>query len=241
MNTNPSLRHPTDRSTLTAGILKRVLQLTVYFLIQAAVLAVASGRLDWINAWAYLAIYLLLIIINAAIMLPRDPELIVERAEGTAGMKSWDRYLTTLYSLFGLGILLTAGLEKRWGGLAPVPIALVIVGTLVYAGGFALVSWAMASNHFFSGVVRIQTERGHRVASGGPYAFVRHPGYLGMGLSGLAIAVMLESYWALLPAVLLVVVIVIRTALEDMTLQAELPGYADYAGRVRYRLLPGIW
>ena len=99
----------------------------------------------------------------------------------------------------------------------------------------------MASNRFFSSVVRIQKDRGHTVVTGGPYQFVRHPGYVGGILSALGTALLLGSWWAFVPTGLLVCVIVVRTALEDRTLQAELEGYRDYAGRVRYRLLPGIW
>lgn len=240
MSAAPSLPNPAERSSLRAGIVKRVIQLAVAILVQAAILWAASGRLDWINAWVYIAFYVLMILINAVIILPRDPELIAERAGSAAGQKSWDRILIGLYGVFGLGVIAAAGLDRRWGEPA-VPVWLVVTGTAAYLGGFALVSWAMASNHFFSSAVRIQTDRGHTVVRGGPYRFIRHPGYLGMLTSGLGIAVMLESYWALLPAVLLALVIIVRTALEDDTLQAELPGYSDYTAAVRYRLLPGLW
>jgi protein-S-isoprenylcysteine O-methyltransferase Ste14 len=109
------------------------------------------------------------------------------------------------------------------------------------AGNLAGKARALFSNPFFSGVVRIQTERGHQVISHGPYRLLRHPGYAGNLLYYLAVPLFLDTLWAYLPALLLVLVTVIRTALEDRTLQAELDGYAAYAGRVRYRLLPGIW
>jgi protein-S-isoprenylcysteine O-methyltransferase Ste14 len=99
----------------------------------------------------------------------------------------------------------------------------------------------MASNRFFSSVVRIQTDRGHTVATGGPYRFVRHPGYVGMMVSALGTTILLGSLWAFIPATLLIGLIIFRTALEDRTLQNELEGYKEYAARVRYRLLPGVW
>jgi protein-S-isoprenylcysteine O-methyltransferase Ste14 len=241
MRAKPPFRQPADKTRLAAGITKRMVQLAVFIMIQGVLLWAASGRLDWINAWVYLGIYLALIVINAVILLPRDPELIAERAEIKEGTKGWDKVLTTLYSVFALSILVIAGLDQRFHWSAAVPVAIEIAGTLGYAAGFALVSWAMASNRFFASTVRIQSERGHAVAAGGPYRFVRHPGYAGMGLSGLAIAVMLGSLWALVPAGFLLLVVVIRTALEDRTLQAELPGYLDYARRVPHRLLPGLW
>nr|NIN68360.1 isoprenylcysteine carboxylmethyltransferase family protein [Anaerolineae bacterium]NIN98447.1 isoprenylcysteine carboxylmethyltransferase family protein [Anaerolineae bacterium] len=107
--------------------------------------------------------------------------------------------------------------------------------------GYALGVWAIASNAFFSQIVRIQKERGHRVATGGPYRFVRHPGYVGTILVGLAAPIMLGSLWALIPGGAVALLFILRTALEDQTLLGELEGYGTYAGRVRYRLLPGVW
>jgi protein-S-isoprenylcysteine O-methyltransferase Ste14 len=101
--------------------------------------------------------------------------------------------------------------------------------------------WAMVSNSFFSQIVRIQADRGHTVAIGGPYRVVRHPAYVGMILFELAISTLLASWWALAAGGLCASLLILRTALEDRTLQAELEGYGEYARRVRYRLVPGIW
>ncbi len=111
----------------------------------------------------------------------------------------------------------------------------------IFIPGAALFSWSMVVNPFFEKTVRIQTDRGHRVIDTGPYAFVRHPGYLGFVGWTLSAPLLLASAWAFVPAVLSVVGIVVRTALEDRTLQAELPGYPEYAARVRSRLIPGVW
>jgi len=107
--------------------------------------------------------------------------------------------------------------------------------------GLGLTSWAMIANAYFSTAVRIQSERGHTVCSRGPYRFVRHPGYVGFILQSLSAPFLLGSIWALIPGILAAVLMVIRTALEDRTLQAELPGYPEYVQNVRYRLVPGIW
>lgn len=101
--------------------------------------------------------------------------------------------------------------------------------------------WAMAANRFFSATVRIQEEHGHSVISQGPYRFVRHPGYTGGIIYQIAVPLVLGSWWALIPSLLAVACFILRTALEDHTLQAELDGYQTYAQRVRYRLLPGVW
>jgi protein-S-isoprenylcysteine O-methyltransferase Ste14 len=115
------------------------------------------------------------------------------------------------------------------------------VAVLVTLAGGAVAALAMYVNRFFSTTVRIQSERGHVVVSGGPYRVVRHPGYVGMLLVYAAIPFALGSRWALALAALTVILVVVRTALEDGTLRADLPGYAEYAGKVRYRLLPGVW
>ena len=116
-----------------------------------------------------------------------------------------------------------------------------MVGFIFIALGYAFAAWALAENRFFSGVVRIQTDRGHVVCDSGPYRFVRHPGYAGNILALFGIVLALGSVWTLIPAAAASIIAVIRTALEDRTLQEELPGYRDYTRRVRYRLIPWIY
>lgn len=138
-------------------------------------------------------------------------------------------------------ILLVAGLDARFGWSPSVSLTLKVMALVMIVGGYALGSYALIENRFFSGMVRIQTERDHHVVSSGPYRWVRHPGYVGAIVVYLATPLLLESGWSFLPAVLLTALLIIRTALEDKTLQEELAGYRDYAGRVRYRLLPRVW
>jgi len=116
-----------------------------------------------------------------------------------------------------------------------------LLGLAGILAGYALGSYALVENRFFSGMVRIQTERGHQVVSSGPYRWLRHPGYAGALITYLGTPLFLDSVWGFVPVVLLAILLVVRTRLEDRTLQEELPGYRDYAGRVRYRLLPGVW
>jgi protein-S-isoprenylcysteine O-methyltransferase Ste14 len=136
---------------------------------------------------------------------------------------------------------IVAGLDLRYGWLSGITPSAQIAALLIVIAGYALVVWATGTNAFFSQVVRIQTERGHTVISSGPYRYVRHPAYVGMILLVLGAPIMLGSWWALLPGGLSALLVVLRTALEDRTLQADLAGYREYAGRVRYRLLPGVW
>jgi protein-S-isoprenylcysteine O-methyltransferase Ste14 len=138
-------------------------------------------------------------------------------------------------------MLIIAGLDKRFEWSPNLPLLLHITAFVITALGYSLGTWATSVNRFFSAVVRIQRDRGHTVVSSGPYRLIRHPGYAGAVVTSLATPLLLGSLWALIPAVLAVCLIIIRTALEDRTLQEELEGYHDYAERVRYRLLPGVW
>jgi protein-S-isoprenylcysteine O-methyltransferase Ste14 len=238
MNANASVNQPNEKSDLTSRVRKRMLQVVVQFLILAAILFIASGRLDWVWAWAYLGVGVGIVAINALVL---PPELIAERGQTKEDTKSWDKVLGILLITPTLGTLIVAGLDKRFGWSLPLAVVVHLVALIFYALAQGLFTWAMASNKFFSGTVRIQKERGHTVASGGPYRYVRHPGYVSYIASWIATSLALGSLWALIPAGLVMGLMVVRTALEDKTLQAELDGYKDYAARVRYRLLPGVW
>ena len=135
-----------------------------------------------------------------------------------------------------------AGLDQRhgWTGGFPVGAQLAALALCVL-GNDVLFIWAAAANAYFSRITRIQTERGHAVVSSGPYRWVRHPAYTGSILYEIAVSVLLASWPALIASGVSTALLILRTVLEDRTLQAELAGYADYARRVRYRLLPGIW
>ncbi len=174
-------------------------------------------------------------------MLWRDSELQAERRNAKAG-KSWDKPIVFIVVLLGpVATWITAGLDTRFHWSEAMGSVAVAAGVIVGALAAALIAWAMRTNRFFSAVVRIQKDRGHIVVSSGPYSFVRHPGYTGMSAFTLVTPLILDSLWAFVPAVATVAVTVLRTALEDRTLRNELDGYADYARRVKYKLVPGIW
>jgi len=214
------------------------MQLAITLVMLAASMFLSSGRLAWGMAWVYLGLYVGMIVATGLVI---ERDLIAERSRIGEGTKDWDRVLGSL-SLFLVtpGALIVAGLDERfdWSQVALV-VQLVAVGFVIL--GSALSVWSMASNRYFSGTVRIQKEREHVVVYGGPYGLVRHPGYLAWCISAPAIPLMLGSLWGLIPALMGFCALVIRTCLEDRTLQEELPGYLDYARRVRYRLLPGVW
>jgi protein-S-isoprenylcysteine O-methyltransferase Ste14 len=220
------------------AVVRRLVQVLLQFILIGAILFASAGSLDWGWAWAYLGVSAGVLICNLLIL---PPELIAERGKGSEGVKRWDKIITGVSLLPALAAPILAGLDRRLGWSPALPLAMHLVGLAAFALGQAGFSWAMVSNPFFSARVRIQRERGHQVARGGPYRFVRHPGYAAFILSSLAAPVFLGSIWALVPAGMTVGLFVMRTTFEDRTLRIELDGYQAYADEVRYRLIPGLW
>lgn len=174
----------------------------------------------------------------------RHPGLTAERQniESIQNAKAWDKVLAPLMAVsIGFPMVIVAGLDHRYNWSFEFPLWLIAIGFILISLGYAFAAWALAENRFFSSVVRIQTDRGHVVCDSGPYRFVRHPGYAGNILALFGIVLALGSIWTLIPAAVASIISVIRTVLEDQTLQEELSGYRDYARRVRYRLIPGIY
>lgn len=241
MNANTSVKQAGHQPETTRTIVRFLVRETVGLLMLVAILFLAAGRLDWVWGWALVGITFLWASATALISILRHPELLAERLGPRKGAKTWDTVIMGIVGLATIARCIVAGLDERFGwttGISfPFQSATLAVATL----GCTLVIWATASNAFFSQIVRVQKERGHTVVSTGPYRYVRHPGYVGTILFELAIPVMLGSWWALIPGGLSALLFVVRTALEDKTLLEELDGYRDYARRVRYRLLPGIW
>jgi protein-S-isoprenylcysteine O-methyltransferase Ste14 len=230
-----------NRPNITAGILKRVASVAIFLVFIALVLFLASGRPAWTWAWVYLGISVVTLLINAMIMLPTHAETVAERGELKITQK-WDKIVSGLYALaMYFALPLVAGLDVRFGWTGDLGLAWHIAGAVVLALGVELSAWAMIANAYFSTAVRIQSERGHAVCDGGPYRFVRHPGYVGFILHALSLPFLLGSLWALVPGIIASASLIVRTSLEDRTLQADLAGYPDYVQKVRFRLLPGVW
>jgi protein-S-isoprenylcysteine O-methyltransferase Ste14 len=209
-------------------------------LLFGTILFIASGRLDWPEAWIFLAIYLVGTLVFGIWVLRHNPAVINERGRVGQNTKSWDKLIGVFYTVFLLGILILAGLDARFAW-SVMPLWAKIVGGIAFVFSLLLAFSAMLANTFLSTFVRIQDDRGHTTVTGGPYRFVRHPMYAGSLFMYWGMPLMLGSWWALIPGVLNIIVLVVRTTLEDRTLQAELPGYKEYTQKVRYRLIPGIW
>jgi protein-S-isoprenylcysteine O-methyltransferase Ste14 len=229
------------RSNIAKGIAMRFGAIAAVLIVQAVLLFGGAGRLDWPWAWVYLGISLATVLINGTILLRTSPETVAERGRPKE-VQSWDKIVSGIGGLaMYLALPLVAGLDMRFGWTPALSLPWHVAGAVVLTVGYGLTAWAMNSNAYFSTAVRIQSERGHTVCRSGPYRFVRHPGYVGMTLQSLGMPFLLGSFWALLPALVAAIAMAIRTALEDRMLQAELPGYREYAREVRSRLVPGIW
>ena len=214
------------------------------YLLIPLILLLCGGDPGWWQAWLYSILILVAGIGGRLWAEQRHPGLTAERQniEIIQNAKNWDKVLAPLMAVsLGYPMAFVAGLDHRFNWSVEFPLWLFVIGFTLISLGYALASWALAENRFFYSVVCIQTELGHVVCDSGPYRFVRHPGYAGniIGLFGVVLA--LGSAWAIIPAMVASIIAVIRTSLEDQTLQAELPGYRDYALRVSYRLIPLIY
>jgi protein-S-isoprenylcysteine O-methyltransferase Ste14 len=202
-----------------------------------------SGRWDWWEAWIMVAIFILAFIVSRALAARKTPDILKERAnyDQHENTQPWDRWLSPLVAFGSVFIMLVAGLDARFQWSSGFSLPVEMVGLALILAGYVLGSYAFIENAYFSGTVRIQEERGHKVVSNGPYGWVRHPGYLGSLVASVGMPLLLSSAWSVIPVVVFGVFFIIRTHLEDNFLQGNLAGYREYAKNVRYRLLPGIW
>jgi protein-S-isoprenylcysteine O-methyltransferase Ste14 len=205
------------------------------------ILFLVAGRLDWAGAWLLTFLYLVLLLVMVGWVMRNAPEVMEERSHMAKNVKGWDKVLMTIYTCALVGLLVVAALDAgrfRW---TEMPVALQALGVLVSIPCGAWLLWVTRTNAYLSRFARIQDDRGLQVVTTGPYRYVRLPMYASMVPFLLSIALILGSWLALVPGAIIAVVMTIRTALEDRMLQEELPGYKEYAQRVRYRLIPGVW
>jgi len=231
-----------ERPTPGAVAVKEIARMTAFGLLVGALIFVPAGRLDWPMGWVFAGLWLVPKLAYVFILLWRDPDLLVERATRHEDTKRWDKIIIPVYFVFALATFLVAGLDGgrfRWSG--EIPAAVIVTAILFYLLSNLLSGWVMLTNPYSSSEARIQSERGQQVITAGPYRFIRHPMYLVAVIIWPVTPLILESWWAVIPAVLTVLVMVIRTAFEDRMLIDELSGYAEYAQQIRFRLIPGIW
>ena len=188
-------------------------------------LMLIAGRWDWVWGWAMVVILIVAATAQVFLLLPTNPALLAERSKGLRESVAplWDKVITSFaVGIFPIAAWVTSALHVRFDCSPSMPLALHIGGTIVFALGWVLVLWATYSNRFFTATVRIQKD--HIVQTGGPYRYVRHPGYVAAILYNLATPFMLGSWWAVIPMIFVAPLMVLRTALEDKLLQEQLGG-----------------
>lgn len=222
--------------------LRRYLLRQVAFVaFSVALMFLFAGRLDWLGGWLVGVIQVGSLATQWLIVGRRHPDLLRERSGLGEDVERSDIPLAVAMAYGPFVAMLVAGLEVRLQGLPQVALLVTIAGVALAIAGIAVTVRAMLANRYFGPVVRIQSDRGHVVATAGPYALVRHPGYVGAILFYVGLPAALGSWWSVPIMALLIAVTVVRTAREDRYLRAHLAGYVDYADRVRWRLVPGIW
>ncbi|MFC2158866.1 methyltransferase family protein [Acidobacteriota bacterium] len=219
--------------TIIRGFLGVPIYLGIMFLL--------AGRTTYWQAWVYSG-YTLISAIFSIYFFRERKDLALERMKPGPGVRKIDRIFFSLNSIvFMINIMIASldGGRHHWSG--PIPPVLYLAAAVFFLFSLVLFYWSMSANRFFSSMVRIQEERGHQLIQDGPYRYVRHPGYLGGIFFGPATAILLGSFWALIPGMISSIMLLIRSHYEDKMLREKLPGYVDYSKRVRYRILPGLW
>jgi protein-S-isoprenylcysteine O-methyltransferase Ste14 len=223
-------------------IAKLLLQNLIWIVAMGALLFVSAGTLHWPAAWVLLATSAVLGVAGGLWLAKVDPALLAERMRPMMqhDQPAADKKFMLVFGTTALVWFIAIGLDKRFHG-SDIPVALQALGFVMLLLSTGFIMWVMRENSFAAPVIKLQTERGHHVVSTGPYAWVRHPMYSGTVLFFIGVPLLLGSWWGVAMAPLFFVLFAVRSGIEERTLIAGLPGYADYAARVRYRLLPGLW
>jgi protein-S-isoprenylcysteine O-methyltransferase Ste14 len=215
--------------------------LVVWLAILLALMFWPAGTWDWPRGWMFFWVYLGLTLVACVWLWVANPEIFAARRKIQKGTKAWDLVLTVLILATFATIPPVSALDDARFHWAPQPDWVVWLGSVLFAIGFMGFIWSSSVNRNFEATVRIQTDRGHQVITTGPYSIVRHPGYAFAILFVIGMPLAMGSLYGLIPAGILLVLVLIRTLAEDATLKAELPGYAEYASKVRYRWIPGVF
>lgn len=222
----------------TIQIILKNLALALFFFVA---LFISAGRINYWQGWLYVSMYLIMTLMTLLSMIG-NKELMNERLNPGEGIKKWDKILLGVSAPVYLIMLIVAGLDSgRFNWSPDLHWSLYVVAVILTLSGHSFFLVAKKQNKFFSTVVRIQTERGHKVCDTGLYKIVRHPGYSGMMISTLGFPLLSGSLCSIIPVLLSILILIIRTHLEDKTLINELEGYREYTQKTRYRLIPGVW
>lgn len=222
--------------------MQRVFGVAVFVAALTALLFLLAGRWDWWPGWGFLGVAVTGISTTTLSLMRHDPELVEYRSRLGKDTQRPDYWFLGVFGVAFVGVLVVGPLDAGRFLWAPLPPWAFAVGAVLFVCGEALAAWSMHTNTFFEKTVRLQTDRNHRVIASGPYAIIRHPGYVGFIIGyALGFPLMLTSAWALVPAAIAIASVVVRTGFEDRFLADQLDGYTAYQQKVRYRLLPGIW
>jgi protein-S-isoprenylcysteine O-methyltransferase Ste14 len=223
-----------------AAVRRGLISLAITLIGMAVLLFVPAGTVGWPIGWWFCVAFVVCILISIATIWRLNPEIFVARSRIQPGTKRWDYVFIVLILTGFMAVLPVAGLDDRFGW-SSMPIWVIVLGYVVFLLSFADQIWALAVNRHFEPGVRIQQDRGQTVIDTGPYAIVRHPGYVGGVTLGVGMALMLGSWWSLVPVLVLGGATAVRTLFEEQTLREGLPGYVEYTQRVRWRWVPGVW
>jgi protein-S-isoprenylcysteine O-methyltransferase Ste14 len=221
---------------------KRAIRIAAFGIVWLILLFGAAGRLDWMRGWFYVALFAAGMTIIGVVVKRANPDLLEARSKWRRqDTKPFDRIFLALFVPLSTLQPAIGALDVVRLGHPELPAWSLWAGICLSVPSMALMAWCMVANRHAETTVRIQIDRGHKVVTGGPYRFVRHPMYVGAIAMYLSSALILESEWALMVAGVIAILFVWRTSLEDRTLRRELPGYEEFTCQTRYRLLPGVW
>jgi protein-S-isoprenylcysteine O-methyltransferase Ste14 len=222
----------------TIQLISKGLAVSLFFFL---VLFISAGRINYWQGWLYVSMNLIMTLMTVLASLG-NTELINERLKPGKGIKKWDKFLLGISAAIYLIMIIVSGLDSgRFHWSPKLHWSLYILAIILTLFGHTLFLIAKRQNKFFSTVVRIQTERGHTVCDTGIYKIIRHPGYFGMITSNLVFPLLLGSLWSIIPVILSISILVIRTYLEDKTLINELNGYQEYTHKTTFKLIPKVW
>lgn len=233
--------YPPPRANSAGALIALLVSLVVWAAVMVAALFGAAGTWDWPRGWLFMGVYNLLTAVASIWLWIANPEIFAARRKIQKGTKAWDVVLTQCIVATFVALMIVPALDDGRLHWSPQPDWLVWLGYALFAPGFMGLAWASSVNRNFEASVRIQTDRGHDVITTGPYAIVRHPGYAAGLLMIVGMPLSMGSLYGLIPAGVMLVLVLIRTLGEDATLKAELPGYKEYAGKVKQRWVPGVW